>query len=97
MKEEHHEQHLTSSEKRDMQVYIGSGNSNTQLHNNFNNYTLHFFQRALSIFEFIRLFDLIKVPQMGGDGYYYHFIDEKTEAQKHVSDCPRPRDEGGGR
>lgn len=30
------------------------------------------------------LFDLIKVPQMGGDSYYFHFIDEEAEAQEGV-------------
>lgn len=42
------------------------------------------FQRTLSMFRFIRLFDLINVPQIGGDSYYHHFIDEETEAQKGV-------------
>lgn len=31
-------------------------------------------------------FELIKVPQMKGDNYHYHFIDEETEAQPDVSD-----------
>lgn len=69
-------------------IYRGGGNNNTQLYNSINNYSLQFFsthfQRALSTFRFIRLFDLIKVPQMSGDSYYYFFIDEETEAQKSV-------------
>lgn len=82
---------MGSSEKRDRQGYKGGGNSSTQLtqlHNNIDNYIVHLFstrfQRALSTFRFIMLFELIKVPQMGGDSYYFHFIDEATEAQKGV-------------
>lgn len=87
-KKEAHEQCLGSSEKRDVQGNGGGGNSNTQSRNSIDNYILHFFsicfQRALSTVRFIRLFDLVKVPQMGGNNCYYHFIVEKTEALKGV-------------
>ena len=68
------------------QHYRGGDDSNTQLHNSIDNYLMHLFstrfQRPLGTFWFIRLFDLIKVPQVGSDSYYYHFIDKETEAQK---------------
>lgn len=82
---------MGSSEKRERPGYRGGGNSNTQLtqlHNHIDNYIVHLFsahfQIALSTFRFMMLFDLIKVPQMGDESYYYHFIDEETEAQKGV-------------
>lgn len=68
----HCEQHLTGLSA---EIHSGGGKSDAQLHNNSNNYSWHqcstHFLSASSTFEFIRLFDLIKVPQMGGDGYDY--------------------------
>lgn len=66
-----------------LQQQVG-GDSDDPLQNNSSNYGRHFcsthFQRASSTFKFIRLFDLIKVPQMGGDDYDYHFKDLKIKA-----------------
>lgn len=85
MKKGHHEQHLGSSEKTDAQA---TGAAAIAIHNYSITTTpcpaLALLPKSLNTFRFIRLLDLINVPQMGGDSYYDHFIDEETEAWKGV-------------